>query len=176
MNNIGLRVALDCDGVICNFGKGVVKRAKELKIEFLESEKDWPHWDGHENFSMIMKGAWTDPEFWLELEPLNSVSFTPHCYITSRQVPSEITEEWLMKNGFPKAKVITVKRPEEKLEHLKAEGVDLLIDDLHTTVRSAIDAGIKAFLFDAPYQRGHAEECKGLPKLYSLEDLNKILC
>lgn len=172
----GIKVALDCDGVICNFSKGVVDRAKELKIDFLESEKDWPYWDGHENFSKIMKEAWKSPEFWLNLEPLNKISFTPYCYITSRPIDTEVTQKWLDKHGFPKAKLITVSKPEEKLQHLIDERIDLLIDDLYSTVRTAIDAGIKAFLFDAPYQRGHVEDCKGLPKLYNLEDLNKILC
>lgn len=171
-----IRVALDCDGVICNFGGGVVKRAKELGIEFLEHENDWPCWDGHDNFSKIMKQVWNDPEFWLNLEPLNTINFTPHCYITSRQIPSEVTEQWLNKYNFPKAKVITVQRPEEKLQHLKDEGIDLLIDDLHTTVRSALDAGIAAFLFVAPYQRGHEEECKGLPRLWDLNHIEGLLC
>lgn len=169
------KIALDCDGVICNFTGGTIKRAKELGLEFVNSIDEVNCWDIHPNFSKVMKEAWGDADFWLNLNPLNTISFTPHCYITSRPIETKVTEQWLDKHGFPKAKVITVAKPEDKIQHLLDEGVDLLIDDLHSTVRAALDAGIKAFLFVQPYQRGHEQECKDLPKLHSLEDL-KILC
>jgi uncharacterized HAD superfamily protein len=172
----GIKVALDVDGVICNFSQGVVERAKQLNIEFLESWEDWEYWDGHDNFSKVMKEAWKDPNFWLNLEPLNKINFTPYMYITSRPVPAEVTKQWLDKHGFPTAKVITVSKPEDKLQHLLDEKIDLLIDDLHSTVKTAIDNGIQAFLFHAPYQRGHENECKGLPKLWNLRGIEALVC
>lgn len=168
-----IKTALDIDGVICDFAGGVIKRAEELGIEFLKSKEEWIMWDGHTNFSEVMKDAWLDADFWLSLKPLNSISFTPHMYITSRPIKSTVTQQWLDKHGFPKAKLITVSAPEEKIQHLINEDVDLLIDDLHTTVKAAIDANICAYLFAQHHQVGH-DECKYLPKIYNLNEVNTM--
>jgi uncharacterized HAD superfamily protein len=167
------RIALDIDGVLANFSGGVVDKAKELGIEFIDCPSKVTHWDMHPNFSKVMKNYWGDPEFWLNLQPLRSgnLPFVPHVYITSRPIDTEITRQWLIKHGFPSAPVITVKHPKEKLQHIENMGIDILIDDLHHTVREVIESGRTAFLYKAPYQRGHEEECKGLPTIETLEEI-----
>ena len=56
-----------------------------------------------------MRKAGTLDEFYLNIEPLikpEELPFEPHCYITSRPVSKEITEQWLDKHNFPCKKVI----------------------------------------------------------------------
>lgn len=170
------RVGLDVDGVLANFSAGVIKRANELGVGeyFPKCCHDTNSWDMSEMFSKVMKNLWNDPEFWLGLPVLENtlpLSFQPYCYITSRRVPSEVTKQWLDKNGFPEALVITVKNPKEKLIHIREHNIHLFVDDLYSTVREMRDAGVNALLMSAPYQSGHKTECEGLPTIKSLSEV-----
>jgi len=158
----GKRIGLDVDGVLANFSAGVIKRANELGLgeHFPKCCHDTDSWDMSDEFSTVMNEAWRDEKFWL-----------PYCYITSRRVPSEVTKQWLTNNGFPDALVITVSNPTEKIKWIEEHNIDLFVDDLYSTVRELRDAGYNAVLFDAPYQRGHVEECKGLPKIKTLDEV-----
>jgi len=174
-----LNVALDCDGVLANFSAGVIKRAKKMGLSqhFPKTYKEVSRWDVSGMFSHVMKDAWTDPEFWLDLPVLpgaEKLNFIPACYITSRAVPSEVTAKWLAKNGFPKAEVITVSKPEEKLQHLKDRGIDLLIDDYYVTIIQLLENDVNALLYKAPYQVGH-EECKTLPTINCLTEVHNYV-
>lgn len=169
-----MNVGFDVDGVLAGFAQGVLDRAKVmgLESEFPRTADDIDCWNIAPRFAEVMEDVWTDEEFWLNLEPLvTELPFPPACYITSRQIPSSVTEQWLDNNGFPKALVITVSHPREKLEHIIRLQLDLFVDDLHHTVRDIIDAGYNAVLLKTPYQRGHEEECEGLPTIERLEDL-----
>jgi len=167
-------VALDIDGVLSCFSCGVLNRAREMGLaeHFPTSCRDITFWDVSDYFSKVMNDAWLDPEFWLQLPTLEfGLPFKPVAYITSRPIATEVTKQWLDKYGFPEAEVITVSKPDEKLEHLKRINPDIYVDDLYSTVRSVRDAGINAYLYDAPYQRGHVEDCKDLPKIYNLQQV-----
>jgi hypothetical protein len=178
--NEKIKVGLDVDGVLCCFASGAIKRAKELGLgdHFPADCQSTDYWGMSDEFSTAMKGAWTDEQFWLDLPPLrgsDKLNFTPYCYITSRQIPTSVTEAWLEKNGFPKALVITVTKPEEKLAYIREHNIDVFVDDLYTTVQQLRDAGVNAILYKAPYQRGHVEECKDLPTIESLEEIEKYV-
>lgn len=174
------RIGLDVDGVLACFSHGVIKRAKQLNVSehFPENCLDVDSWDMSEMFSYVMQDAWKQEKFWLDLPPLDGalpLPFEPYVYITSRRVPALVTKRWLDKNGFPDAPVISVTNPTEKLEHAKNLKLDIFVDDLHSTVKEMREAGINALLFKAPYQRGHEEECKGLPTIENLEEVLKYV-
>jgi 5'(3')-deoxyribonucleotidase len=174
------RIGLDVDGVLSCFSAGVISRAKQLGLEdkFPTTCKDVDCWDMSDKFSSLMRDVWTDEEFWLNLPVLKGsefIPFTPDCYITSRQVPSEVTKQWLDKNRFPEADVITVRRPEEKIQHILERNVDIFVDDLFSTVRTLREKGINALLFKAAYQSGHIKECEGLPTIESLKEIKNYV-
>lgn len=175
MYNMNKLIGLDIDGVLCSFSCGVLRRAKLLgyENEFPKTREDIKEWNVAPRFAEVMKDAWTDPEFWLELPPLRdgNLPFMPECYITSRPIDTEITERWLHKHGFPKKPVITVSRPEQKIEHIKDLKLDIFVDDLFSTVRQLREEGINALLYAAPYQVGHKDECEGLPTIARLEEV-----
>lgn len=170
-----LRIGLDVDGVLCDFGTGVIKRAQAMGLHegFPTCREEVTCWDMGPNFSQIMKDAWLDSNFWLSLDPLrdSNLPFEPECYITSRPVATVVTAMWLAKHGFPAADVICVPKPEDKLQHIIDYDLDLFVDDLFSTVRMIREAGREAVLYKAPYHVGHKEECEGLPVIERLEDI-----
>lgn len=165
-----LRIGLDIDGVLACFSCGVINRANEIGMKemFPESCELVDCWDMSDHFSLLMKEAWLNKQFWLGLPPLQAVGFTPICYITSRPIHTTVTEQWLAQHGFPEAEVITVAKPPEKVQHIQERSLDIFIDDLYSTVRELRDVGINALLHEAPYQVGHQAECIGLPTIKSL--------
>jgi len=173
-----VRIAVDVDGCLADFAQAVLNRAKQLGMEkdFPKSCSEIACWDIAPRFSELMKDVWEDEKFWLNIPPLvKELPFTPNCYITQRHVPSEVTAKWLAKHKFPKADVITVSCPTEKLQHVKDRNIDLYVDDLYKTVKQMRDAGIQAILMYQPYQRGHAEECKDLPTIKKWDEVFKYI-
>lgn len=171
-----IRVGLDIDGVLSCFSAGVIERAKQLGLsdKFPASCKEVDCWDMSDTFSKVMKDAWRDDKFWLELPVLEGASplpFEPYVYITSRQISGVTTKQWLDKHGFHDAPVITVSHPKEKLSHVINMKLDVYVDDLYSTVKEMREAGVNAILMQAPYQSGHEEECKGLPVIKSLDEV-----
>lgn len=169
-----IKVGLDVDGVLANFSDGLIAKARQMGLseEFPETWEHVDNWDVCEKFLHVMDEARMDASFWLGLKPMTAnVPFEVDCYITARSIGSEVTAKWLSDNGFQDAPVISVANPEEKLQHIKDRGLDLFVDDYYKTVINLLEEGINAVLFSAPYQRGHEEECKSLPKIYSLEEV-----
>jgi len=174
------RIALDIDGVLCDFGDGVINRAKEMNLEvhFPITSRHIQKWDICDKFTEVMEDAWLDKNFWLNLKPINKsrpLLINPVAYITSRPISTKVTEQWLDRWGFPPARVITVEKPTNKLRHLKQLNVDMYVDDLHTTIIQLRRARINAILFEAPYQISVKEECKELPTIKNLKELEKYV-
>lgn len=94
--------------------------------------------------------------------------FEPHCYITSRSVPVELTKKWLMKHGYAAAPVYSVGLGESKVEVAKKAGIDWFVDDSFENFRELNNAGICCFLFDAPHNRKFNV---GYRRIYSLKEL-----
>jgi hypothetical protein len=173
-----MKIGLDVDGVLANFPRGVIERARLMGLShhFPKCCHDISHWNMSDKLGEVMKDAWTDPSFWLGLKPLAyslPLDFSPECYITSRPIADSVTEEWLNLWRFPAAPVVTVKQASEKLQHIQERELDLFVDDYYETVIQLLDAGVNAVLYKAPYQRGHLT--KHLPKISHLRKLNEYV-
>ena len=112
-----------------------------------------------------------DKEFWLSI-PVKTkpcdIHFEPHCYITSRSIPKEWTEEWLDKNGFPTMPVYSVGFGESKVDVAKASGIEIYVDDRYENFVELNNAGICTFLFDAPHNQRYEV---GYKRIFNLKEL-----
>ena len=79
-------------------------------------------WNFDRNIKEKFDSLADDKEFWLSI-PIKTkpseINFEPHCYITSRSIPKEWTEEWLDKNGFPTMPVYSIGHGMSKVEVAK---------------------------------------------------------
>ena len=167
-----MKVGLDIDGVLANFGKGVIKRAQQLGFgdKFPKCHREITTWNICPEFYTVMRGAWMDPKFWLGLEVLEcgiGIPFEVDCYITARPIDSRVTKKWLDENYFPDAPVLTVATHANKLLVAQRRDLTVFVDDLHTTVRAMRENGLDAVLMDAPYNR----DVTDLPRIKYLGDL-----
>jgi len=101
------------------------------------------------------------------LDP-SDIGFEPHCYITSRSIPQEWTEEWIDKNGFPTMPVYTVGHKESKIDVAKKSGIDIFVDDRYENFVELNNAGICCYLFDAPHNRRYQVGHKRIKSLREL--------
>lgn len=109
--------------------------------------------------------------FYLDLECLSSpddIPFEPHCYITSRPVSTEISEEWLDRRGFPHRPVYTVPLGESKVNIIRESGCEIFVDDRFDNFVEINKAGICCYLFDAPHNRRYDV---GYKRIKSLKEL-----
>lgn len=168
-----MKIGLDIDGVLCNFVQGVLDVARQRGLpDFPESWLDVDRWLICEGFHAIMVEVGGTAEFWLKLKPLPyalPLDFTPDCYITARPIESWVTQQWLDIWRFPKADLITVANPDDKLIHIKERSLDLFVDDHFKTIPHLRANGVNAVLYEAPYQRGH--DITGLPTIKHLREI-----
>jgi len=118
---------------------------------------------------MEMEGVLDD--FYLNLKPLvnpNEMPFEPHCYVTSRPVKTEISEQWLDKTGFPQRPVYTVEVGHSKVDIIKESGIEIFVDDRFDNFVELNKAGICCYLFDAPHNRRYDV---GYKRIKSLKEL-----
>ncbi len=166
------QLALDVDGVLANFSEGLIDEAhrRGLGDAFPSGWRDVRSWEMSPRFHEVFRAVSISEDFWMNLRPLpfTSREVLPEIYLTSRPIPSRVTVKWLEKNGFPKAEVVTVSRPELKIQVLKDRDL-FLVDDHHLTVQKAIDEKLEAYLFDAPHQRGY--DVSHIPKINNLQEL-----
>lgn len=111
-------------------------------------------------------------EFWLSIPvktPPSEIPFEPHCYITSRSIPKEWTEEWLQNNGFPAVPVYSIPHGASKVEVAKQAGVDWFVDDRFENFVELNRAGICCFLFEAKHNLRYDV---GYKRIKSLKDLH----
>lgn len=117
-----------------------------------------------------MKGEELD-NFYLGLPSLidgKDIPFEPCCYVTSRPVTSEVTEQWLDKHNFPAAPVITVGLGGSKVQALKEAKVDIFVDDNYANFVALNNAGICTYLFNAPHNQRYNV---GYKRIKSLKEL-----
>mgnify|MGYP006056379119 CR=1 FL=1 len=110
-------------------------------------------------------------EFYLNLKPLinpNEIPFEPHCYVTSRPVKTEISEQWLDNNGFPQRPVYTVQVGQSKVDVIKQSEIEIFVDDRFENFVELNKAGICCYLFDASHNRRYDV---GYKRIKSLKDL-----
>ena len=152
------KIGLDIDGVLADWTGAWAKVHPELSA----TPTSW-YFDRivGKRFN-AMRDAGTLNEFYMTLEPLlkpTDIPFEPHCYITSRPVEKEISEEWLDYYGFPSKTVYSCGMGESKVEIAKAAGVEIFIDDSFENFVALNNAGICTYLYTASwnlkYDVGH---------------------
>ncbi len=113
-----------------------------------------------------------DDEFYKNLKPKvnpNDIPFLPHCYITSRNIDTKITEDWLYNNGFPCRPVRTVGLSESKVDVAKEMGVDIFVDDVYKNFLDLNNNGVMCYLMDAPHNRRYDVGHKRIKSLSELK-------
>jgi 5'(3')-deoxyribonucleotidase len=156
------KIGLDIDEVIADWVGHWTRFHSQDLPEFWNFDKDIS-----EKFDTLRD----DKDFWLSIPPKISpadLPFEPHCYITSRTIPIEWTEEWIQKNKFPTVKVYSVAHGESKVEIAKQSGIDWFVDDRYENFVQLNQAGICTFLMDAVHNRRYNV---GYKRLFTLKDL-----
>lgn len=156
----------------------------KIGLDVDEVLADWVgHWTKYHNqpipeawsFDREISNKFTklkdDKDFWLSIpvktQP-SQIPFEPHCYVTSRSIPKEWTEEWLDKNGFPTVPVYSVGLGESKVDVIKKSGIEIYVDDRFENFVELNNAGICCFLFDAPHNQRYDV---GFKRIRSLSEL-----
>ena len=165
------KIGLDIDCVLADF----VKAWGELYDDVSFEPTSW-YMDRNmkKRFDDMRKNG-TLNDFYLSIPPMikpEELLFEPYCYITSRPVPTEITEKWLDMHGFPRRKVYTVDLLHTKVDVAKESGIDIFVDDSFDNFVDLNKNGIFTYLYDSPWNRkfdvGHM-------RINSLSELKKIL-
>ncbi len=142
------KIGLDIDEVICNWtGAWCEKFGYPIPEHWNFSYSNKEHF---ESFGEDLE------EFYLNIPAKirpSDLPFEPHCYITSRSVPVELTKQWIQKHGFPTVPVYCVGHNQSKVEVAKESGIDIFVDDSYSNFTELNQAGICTFLMDAPHNR-----------------------
>jgi hypothetical protein len=163
------RIGLDVDDVICDFIPAFMERFG------LQEPTNWSWSYGNSaRFKELAEDPNAITDFYLKLKPKCdplSLPFEPHCYITSRSIPSEdTTRQWIEQNGFACKPVYTVPFGASKVEVARNAGIDIFVDDKYENFVELNRAGICCYLFDAPHNQRYDV---GHKRLYALSDLGK---
>lgn len=159
------KIGLDIDEVICDWVNPWCEKFG------LERPKTWFFQrDINKHFKeMTESGELSD--FYLTLKPLmraEEIPFEPHCYVTSRPVPTDVTEKWLDMNGFPTRPVITVAPGMSKVQALKEAGVEVFVDDRYENYEELNRNGILCYLWDSPHNQRYNV---GFKRIKTLKEL-----
>ncbi len=145
-----VKIGLDIDGVLANFDQHL---CNTVGIDL----HNITHWNDP-IIKKHYKEVRENKEFWLTMPSLieaKDIPFEPHVYITSRSIPTEITQEWLHKKGYPDAPIYTVGHNESKIKAAQESGVEIFIDDKFENFVDLNGVGICTFLMDAPHNQKH---------------------
>lgn len=156
------RIALDIDEVLADWVGHWTKRHGQVTPEFWNFDKDIK-----QKFDSLKD----DKDFWMSIPTLIKpvdLPFEPCCYVTSRNIPTEWTEEWIEKSGFPTMPVITVRHGQSKVQALIDNGVDIFVDDRFENFAEINSAGICCYLMDAPHNRRYKVGHKRIKSLSEL--------
>lgn len=164
------KIGLDIDGVLADFTGAWNKMYPEISA----SPNSWYIDRRIRTRFEEMKNVGKLDEFYLNIEPLikpEELPFEPHCYITSRPVTKEITEQWLDKHNFPAKPVYSIDVRKSKVDVAKEAQVEIFIDDSYENFVDLNNNGIFTYLFTAPwnvrYDIGHMRlnSLKNIPLL-----------
>lgn len=156
------KIGLDIDEVIADWVGHWTEYHGQVTPEF---------WNFDCRISEKFEALKNDKDFWMSIPPKidpKSLPFEPHCYITSRIIPVEWTEEWIQNNGFPTVKVHSVGHGVSKVDVAKQSGIDIFVDDRYENFVDLNRNGICTFLMDAPHNRRYEV---GYKRIMSLSDL-----
>lgn len=160
------KIGLDIDEVLCDW-LGAWRELWGIK----DAPTSW-YFDRQilKRFEDMKKDGTLD-DFYLQLKPLikgEDIPFEPHCYITSRPVPTEISELWLDMNGFPSRPVYTTSSEKSKVDLAKEAGVEIFVDDSFSNFESLNKAGICCYLYDTPHNQRYDVGHKRIKSLNEL--------
>lgn len=157
------KVALDVDGVICHWYKGICDKYNKPVKQLNDWNDPW--------IDKIYHEIANDKEFWLNLPVLNNiVPFDYDCYITSIPEPMKcIREQWIKNNNFKDVPVYTA---EDKLPLAKKLNIDVLVDDKPSTIENFNKNSDIIGLLYMPYY--YNDYCASNPYLPQFRDLNEI--
>lgn len=166
------KIGLDIDEVICDFLKGWMGKYEIcLPKSWYFDRKILQRFDDMKSTINKKSGINELDQFYIDLDPRiqpEDIPFEPHCYITSRPVSTELTENWLDKHCFPCAPVYTVGVNESKIDIAKKAGIEIFVDDKFETFRDFNNAGITCYLFTAEHNKRYDV---GHLRIDSLNDL-----
>ncbi len=158
------RIGLDIDEVICGWtGAWTEKFGYPIPQNWHFS------YDNHNHFKSFSPDELND--FYLNIPPLlqsSDIPFEPHCYITSRSVPIELTKQWIQNHGFPTCPVYSVPFGASKIEVAKESGCEVFVDDKFENFVELNNAGICTYLLTTPH---NARYKVGHKRINSLKDL-----
>lgn len=152
------KIGLDIDGVLADFTKAWV----EVYPEISATPNSW-YFDRKvgSRFDEMKKHNKLD-NFYLNIKPLilaKDLPFEPCCYITSRPVSKEISEQWLDELNFPAKEVISIDITKSKVDACKEAGVEIFIDDSYENFVNLNNNGIFTYLYttswNIKYDVGH---------------------
>lgn len=160
------KIGLDIDDVIADFVPAFMAKYN------LEEPHNW-HWSykTEQHFKELMADPNELKKFYLSLKPKinpDDIPFEPHCYITSRSVPQEVTEQWIEENGFACKPVYTVPFQTSKIEVAKKSGIDTFVDDRYSNWLELTKAGFNCYLYDVPWNQRYDV---GFKRIHSLSEL-----
>lgn len=153
-------VAIDVDGVIADFYLGMCKKFNKKQENLYNWDVEWLN----KHFNEIIN----DHSFWENLPILNhpeAITFNISYYISAFPIEMmEARQNWLNKHSFPKGILM---HSDNKVEMLKDLGVDLFVDDKHSTVIECNNSGIKCLKYIPKYMFE--------PKTkYDIKNLNEV--
>lgn len=160
------KIGLDIDEVLAAWTPAWCKKWKIKMPEFWYFDKDIKM-----RFEQMKSNNELD-RFYLSLKVLTrpqDIPFEPHCYITSRPVSSDITQQWLDVNCYAHRPIYTVPLGESKVETIIKSGCEIFVDDRFDNFVQINKAGICCYLFDAPHNRRYNVGHK------RIKSLNEIL-
>ena len=155
-------IYLDIDDVIFDFQGGYASRFKTKK------QKNWSNSNlMKRRLGVLMK----EHDFWTSLPVKNVPNFQPKGFLSARSIPKKWTVESLRINKIPgRSNVNQVGWGQSKIEKLKADGVEIFIDDKYQTFKECHKNGIFCLLMDA----SHNQKYKTKLRIFSL-DLDEIM-
>lgn len=139
------KIGLDIDDVIADFCGCFIKKYNFKKPIF---------WNFSYNTKNILSNKEEMENFYLNLKPKinpKKLMFEPTCYITSRPVSTEITKQWIEKNGFPCVPIYTVDVNRSKISVAREAGIEVFIDDKFENFVELNNAGIDTYLLTMPH-------------------------
>lgn len=170
------KIGYDIDGVLCNFKQGMLEEARKMGYgqDVPDHPMEWDEYDpewGQEILDEVWDRVGDNHTWWARLNPYDDAYiFTDvECYITARSVPSQLTEQWLIGHGFPKAPVYSVGHGGSKVSRADEEGLDLFIEDNPDNARELSKNGTPCLLRD----RAHNWEARDLDK-YRIRSLRQV--
>lgn len=156
------KIGLDIDDVLADLTGAWSKRFNAPLPLFWRND-----YESTEKFNELKD----DKDFWLNIEPLvrpEDIPFEPHCYVTSRIIPQEWTEEWIQKNRFATCKVYSLGHEQSKVDTIKNAGIEVFVDDKYDTFIELNTNGVLCYLLTREH---NARYNVGFRRIDNLSDL-----